>query len=218
MLEKISNISSGSEYSKSVKTKTFGNALGAAYNKKVDSHDSVNISPALQYLNQINWRLKELKHGTDEKIFIDYIISDIEFQTTIELPNISALSSLAFKVIKDRNGNNWKSRTVIDIVSRLDDIAYNESPSLINFSALNIFFQRIFDMNIYRELSSEDEFLINELVSDLKYGMKNEFEHMNGYLFTFIDKLTGMQMRKGDGKSDLTEQITIKKIKVLNAE
>ncbi len=218
MLDKISNISSGSEYGKSVKTSSFNNFLGAVYNKKVDAHDSVNISPALQYLNLVNWKLKEFKHVENEKIYLDFIVSDIEFQTTIELPNLSGLSKLDYRVVKEKKGNNWRSKTFIELVSKLDKIQYDETPSLINFSALNILLQRIFDLNIFRELTAEDKYIIEELLADIKYGIKNEFESMNGFLFTFIDKLTGLKIIRNELQSDKTDPIIIKKIKVLNAE
>ena len=62
MLDKISNISAGSEYGRSANTGSFNGLIGGAYNKKIGSHDSVNISPALKLLNQVNWKLKDFKH------------------------------------------------------------------------------------------------------------------------------------------------------------
>ena len=218
MLDKISNISAGSEYSRSAKSNSFNGIIGAAYNKKVDAHDSVNISPALKYLTEVNWKLKEFKHVINEKLYLTFLVSDIEFQTTIDLVNLSGLASLEYRVIKEKKGNNWKSRTYMDLAAALDKIQYDENPFLINFSALNVLFQRIFDLNVFNEITQNDRYMIEELLRDIKFGINDEFNYLNSFLFTFIDKLIGIKIVNNKEAYENSEPIIIKKIKVLNAE
>ncbi len=218
MLDKISNISAGSEYGRSVNTGSFNGLIGGVYNKKIGSHDSVNISPALKFLNQVNWKLKDFKHVVNEKLSLSFLVSDLEFQTTIDLVNILNINSVEYRIIKERKGTNWKSRTYLDIVSIPDKIKYSEEPYLINFSALNLLFQRIFDINVFNEITDKDRFLIEELLRDIKFGINDEFNYLNSFLFTFVDKLTGIKIVKREEVNGNAELNYIKKIKVLNAE
>ena len=218
MLDKISNISAGSGYSASAKSNSFNGLIGAVYNKKIGPHDSVNISPALKFLNLVNWKLKEFKHVINDKLFLAFLVSDIEFQISIDLLNFTNLFRLDYRVIKERKGDNWKSRTIMDLESVLGTIQYYEEPFLINFSALNVLFQRTFDANIYTEITENDRYLTEELMRDIKFGIKDEFGVLNSFLFTFIEKLTGLKNVNGLKINEDIEPVTIKKIKVLNAE
>ncbi len=218
MLDKISNISAGSEFSRSVKTGSFNGLIGATYNKKINSHDSVNISPALKFLNQVNWRLKDFKHIVNEKLSLTFLVSDIEFQTTLNLVNLQNIVSVEYRIIKERRGKNWNSNTYLDLISVLDKIQYDEEPFLINFSALNVLFQRIFDINVFNEITQKDKFLIQDLLKDIMFGINEEFNSLNSFLFTFVDKLTGVKIVKREEVNDDAESIIIQKIKVLNAE
>ncbi len=218
MLDKISNISAGSGYSTSAKSNSFSGLIGAVYNKKIDSHDSVNISPALKFLNLVNWKLKEFKHVINDKLFLAFLVSDIEFQISIDLLNFTNLFRLDYRVIKERKGDNWNTRTIMDLESVLSTIQYYEEPFLINFSALNVLFLRIFDSNIFAEITEKDRYYTEELMRDIKFGIKEEFGFLNSFLFTFIEKLTGLKNVNRLEINEGIEPIIIKKIKVLNAE
>ena len=218
MLEKINNISAGSEYGKSTKVNSFSGTLTASYTKKVDSHDSVDISPAMQYLNHINWRLKELKHIVNEKIFIVFVVSEIEFQTSLSLIDFNNLKFLDYKIVKEKKGENWRSKIFVELTSSVDKIWYDFEPKIINLSGLNVFLQRIFDANIYREINGDEKYLINDLIADILPGIKNEFDFLNNFLFNFVEKLTGIKLNENRNINfNNKEPIAINKIKVLNA-
>jgi hypothetical protein len=218
MLEKINNISAGSEYGKSTKVNSFNGTFAANYTKKVDSHDSVDISPAMQYLNHINWRLKELKHVVNEKILIVFVVSEIEFQTTISLTDFNNIKFLDYRIVKEKKGENWRSKIFVELTSSIGKIWYDMEPKIINLSGLNVFLQRIFDANIYREISGDEKYLIDDLIADILPGIKNEFDFINNYLFNFVDKLTSLKLNDNRNISfNNNEPIAINKIKVLNA-
>jgi hypothetical protein len=219
MLNKIDNISPGSEYSKANKPSGFSGNLAAGYVHQSYVHDSVNISPALQYLNLVGWKLKEFKHIAKEKLFLDFILSDIEFQTTIDLVSIEKADALYYHVIKEDSEHYYKSKIISDLAVRIDNIQYDEEPTLINLSALNVFFQRIFKQRIYRELTQNDKYILDELVSGISSGIKEEFEYLNNQLFIFLEKLEGIKIdNKEPNSSDTNEIVTIKSIRLINAQ
>ena len=171
------------------------------------------------YLNQINWRLKEFKHTSNEKIFISFVVSQIEFKTSIEINNLDSLSGLNYSVSKHGEGMGKRSEAIGDLYVRLDKISYTEEPRLINFSALNIFFQRIFSLNLHTELTRNDSKVINDLMDGIAGGIKNEFDYLNNFLFIFLDKLNGIRAsRKELPPAGEDNAVVIKKIKMLHAE
>ncbi len=217
MLDKINNISASNEYGRTGNSNSFSNVLNSVYNKKADAYDSVNISPAMLYLTQIGWRLKEFKHTVNEKIYIVFVASDIEFQTTIDLTEFNNITKLDYRIVKEKNGDNWRSKIFLEITSFIEKIKYDMEPRIINFSGLNVFLHRIFDKNIYHEVTDEDTYLINDLLANTLPGIINEFEAMNNFLFIFVEKLTGIKLNfnKNDNYEN-KEPISIKRIKVLN--
>ena len=218
MLNKIDNISAGSEYSKSTKPAGFGINAASAYNRRADVHDSVNISPALQFLNQVNWRLKEFKRIANEKLILNFIISNIEFRTTIDLENINLLNMLDFNLIKEENAAGSFPKIYIDLSSVIGEINYNSEPALINFSSMNVFFRRVVDLETKRELNRSDSYIFEELVNGISNGINNEFEQLNNQIFIFLDKLLKIKKENRHVKElEFNKAITIKSIKVVNA-
>ena len=217
MLNKIDNISPGSEYSKASRPAGFTGGIATAYVHQSYIHDSANISPALQFLNLVRWRLKEFKHIAKEKLFLDFILSDIEFQTTIDLVSIERADDQNYHIIKEGNESNYNSKIISDISVKIENIQYDKEPVLMNLSATNVFFQRMFNQRIYRELTPNDKYIIDELVSGISTGMKEEFECLNNLLFIFLEKLEGIRVDKNNRKlADPNDILTIKSIRLIN--
>lgn len=219
MLNKIDNISPGSEYSKANRPSGFSGGLAAAYVRQSYIHDSANISPALQFLNLISWRLKEFKHIAKEKLFLDFILSDIEFQTTIDLVTIETADNINYHVLKDGNQSNFNSHIFSDLSVKIENINYDKEPELMNLSALNVFFQRIFNQRIYRELTQADKYIIDEFINGISAGIREEFNYLNHHLFIFLDKLEGIRLDKRERKyTNPGEVVTVKSIRLINAQ
>lgn len=219
MLNKIDNISPGSEYSKASRPSGFAGGIASAYVRQSYVHDSVDISPALQFLNVVRWRLKAFKHVAKEKLFLDFILSDIEFQTTIDLVSIERADELNYHIIKEGNESNFNNKIISDLSVKIENIQYDNEPVLKNLSALNVFFQRVFIQRIYRELTPNDKYIIDEMVSGISTGMKDEFEYLNNQLFIFLEKLEGIKIDKRDRRSvDFADALTFKSIRLINAQ
>ena len=219
MLNKIDNISPGSEYSKANRPSGFSGNLATAYVRQSYVHDSVNISPALQFLNLVRWRLKQFKHKAKEKLFLNFILSDIEFQTTIDLVTIENADEVNYHMIKEGNESNFGSQIISEMSVKIENVHYDKEPELINLSALNVFYQRIFNQRIYRELTQGDKYILDELVNGISAGIREEFGYLNNQLFIFLEKLEGIEVDKKDRKyTDPGEVVTVKSIRLINVQ
>jgi hypothetical protein len=218
MLDKIKNIDSGSDYrgpgSQFLLKK---NPYQRHYSRGTELHDSVNISPALLFLNQINWKLKDFKHEVNEKLFIDFIVSNIEFQTNIEIVSLNSLHSLNYNIIKG-NEEDKKGKILAQLSVNLDGVDYERDDLIVNFNTLHVFLERLFKLNIETELSVGDSLALKNLLDGLMSGIKNELDHVNSLLFIFFDKLTGIKLKNDDRWEDVPEPVSIKKIKLINAK
>ena len=219
MLNKIENISSGSEFSKASRPMGFSGGIASAYVRQTYAHDSVNISPALQFLNLVRWKLKEFKHIAKEKLFLDFVLSDIEFQTTIDLISIESADDLNYHVIKEGNQLNYNGKIISDISVNIDNTEYGKDLELINLSALNVFFQRIFNQKNFNELNQNDQYLIEEIINGISAGIEEEFEYLNNQLFIFLEKLEGIRIDKKDiRKLNKSKIVNVKSIRLINAK
>lgn len=219
MLDKINNITSGGDYAKSVKPQIFNSVLGAAYRQGIDSHDSADISPAFKYLTQVHWRLKGLKFNAEEKVYLSFILSGIEFQLSIDLLNFSKLTSLNYHLSKEGGNGVTKKKITADINTKVEWIDYNKEPELLNLSAINVFFNRVLEQNIYSALTEKDDkYFFEDLLDGIMQGIRDEFNHLNNQVFIFFDKLTGKRIPNNPKiNDDYTEPVIINKIKIFDA-
>ena len=219
MLDKINNINSSGDFSRSAKPKTFNAVIGSIYNRGTNSHDSADISPAFKYLRQTQWRLRDFQHSADEKIFLDFIVSTIEFQTTIDLINFNGLTSLNYHLAKDGIIGISKKKIAIDLTSALNLINYGQQPELIKFTGLNIFFNRAFEQRIYKNLTRDDQYFFDELLEGIIENMSDEFLQLNNQILIFIERLTGIKHPDNPPlNQDDLRAIQINAIKIIDAE
>ncbi|MFA4923027.1 MAG: hypothetical protein WC557_02410, partial [Ignavibacteriaceae bacterium] len=72
MLEKITNINLRSELFNGKKAVSAYKNSSRNNILKNDLHDSVNLSPAYRFLSQLDWKLKEMKKLTTDKIYVAF--------------------------------------------------------------------------------------------------------------------------------------------------
>jgi len=219
MLNKINNISAGSDYKKASKTASTGNYLGINFARRMDFHDSVDFSPSLKFVSQINWRLKDFKHVANEKLYLDFILSNIEFQITISLANFNNLEILDYLVIKEFEKNKIRKKIISNISSKIGKISYDQEPLIITLSSLNLLFQRVEESGIGGEITFKDQFVLENFVNDIINGIIREFSLLNNQIFIFLDKLANLKISgKEKGKTNSNDFLVIKKISVTSLE
>lgn len=218
MLDKIKNIESGSDYrgagSQFLLKK---NPYQRHYSRAAEVQDSVNISPALLFLNQINWKLKDFKHEANERMFIDFIVSNIEFQTNIEIVSLNSLHTLNYNIIKENKRQN-NEKILAQLSVRLDGVDYERNDLIVDFNTMHVFLERLFRLNIQTELNMGDSMALKNLLDGLMTGLKDELDHVNSLLFIFFDKLTGIKLKNEDRLENMPEPVSIKRIKLINAK
>ncbi len=190
MLNKIINISAGSDFKKSNGSGNQNKFLRRNPYSSFQFHDSIIFSPALQYLTNIQWRLKEISHLSKGKLAISFITSDIEFQTVVDLPNIDSLKTLDYKVIKENSQADDDDPMLVEVEVRIEGINEEVLPQAVTLDKLESLFKRLFAFKIENQLNKTNSVMLTELIGDLLEDLKKEFDHVNNHLFNFIEKLT----------------------------
>ncbi len=219
MLNKIINISAGSDFKKSNGNAGQNKFLRRNAYSSFQFHDSIVFSPALQYLTNIKWRLKEISHMSKGKLAISFIADDIEFQTVVDLPNIESMKTIDYKVIKENAKDKSVNPMLIEVEVRIEGISDDNLPHAVNLQTLEKLFNRIFALKIENQLTRTNSIMLTDLIADFLEELKFEFDQVNNHLFNFIEKLTESKISAGD-KIDLRgiEPIKINLIRSLKNE
>jgi hypothetical protein len=192
MLSKIINIHAGSDFKHSG-SKGFYSQYENFKHESSNPHDSVVLSPAVQFIKLINWKLKELSFFSKEKLFISFQISEFEFHTIIDYAEIKNNALLEFNIIKEFS-DKGKEKLVAGFfyfLSKSDNEPHSISADL---DEMRILFSRMEDLNIKNELSREDCELLNSLFDGIYEGITKTFKIISDNLFTFIERLTELKI------------------------
>ncbi len=219
MLNKIINISAGSDFKKSSGNGSQNRFLRRNAYSSFQFHDSIIFSPALQYLTNIKWRLKEISHMSKGKLAISFIADDIEFQTVVDIPNIESMKTIDYKVIKEKAEDKSVNPMLVEIELRVEGINEETLPHSVTLNNLEKLFSRLFALKIENQLTRSNSVMLTDLIGDLLEDLKFEFDQVNNHLFNFIEKLTESKISASD-KKDLRgiEPIKINLIRSLKNE
>ncbi len=219
MLNKIINISAGSDFNKSSGSGSQNRFLRRNAYSTFQFHDSIIFSPALQYLTNIHWHLKEISHITKGKLSISFIADNIEFQTVVDLPNIDSMKSIDYKIIKDNPDDSLGNQMLVEVDVRVEGISEETLPHAVTLHTIEKLFNKLFVLKIENQLIRTNSVMLTELIGDLLEDLKTEFDQVNNHLFNFIEKLTESKISTGN-RTDLKgiEPLKINLIRSLKNE
>ena len=219
MLNKIDNIAAGSTFSNASKIPGAINNYNINFARRMDYHDSVDFSPYLKYINLINWKLKDFKYVAKEKLYLDFLISNIQFQINIDLDDLNELEILNYLITKEFDKKSLKKKISTKILSKIGKLNYNQENLIVPFNNLNLFFQKVEEFGLTGDTNLNDQYILDNLVIDYLNGMVKEFEQLNNQVFIFLDKLAGIKLGT-DRKINLSKNdiLIIKQISVSNIE
>lgn len=217
MLEKIINIKPAVSYQGGKKSysSSYEKFLNKPFARNAFGADSLAFSPAAVFLSKIDWRLKEIDISENEKLKINFYIENIEFETNIDFSEIENLSERKYLVSKNLENTDEKKRAEFIILLKKDKIALTENYLNDELNGINNFLQRIFISDFSFTLTSNDGYLINDLLSGIEDKLREEFNNIDSALFTFLNKLEKFPPIKNINFEEGTfEPMKVEKIKI----
>ncbi len=202
MLNGIINIKPGSGYENSNnKLKYSPYYLHKIFEEKDNLNDSVILSPALQFLIQANWKLKELKH-TKSLLNIIFKIDDFEFQTEIDMEKINPLSQIYYRVsvqlIPQENTELFQAKLIYYFNDQFE-FKFNK----IKPAAIKQLFERFWERGNYSvDYIDNKDFIYGNILEGIEDELNDEFDRISSILCVFIEKFSGIKIFTGKGSDE----------------
>ncbi|MCX6151069.1 MAG: hypothetical protein NTX22_11125 [Ignavibacteriales bacterium] len=220
MLEKITNINPDSNYKGEKKSGNFLPAFSKA-NKHFDlGNDAIHISPAMHFVLEKGWHLRELKEFSGRKIFVSFIFVDFEIQSEIDFDKLLLSKKIVYKIIKTKelNGSRRKLMLVLNFNLNKSFEIIDDQNLLFNLRELEILFDRISQLDIKSELNCFDTSAIRNLMDDIYKGLTFEFNYITTNLLLFFERVTKLNCRFIKQEEEISDVIKIEKIVAVEIE
>ncbi len=192
MLNRIANISTTKEYKGSQKRRSSdAEKYLAGQNFVGGVRDSNDLSSAGLYLTRAHWIIKELRKDTREKIFLDFIISNLRFKVYVDIPRVLKNRVLDYTVYYTQEnsplGTHASGLMQVELANLQFGGLINASP----LKSLNTLFKRFDTISAENELTPDSQMMMEVITDGLENGLYREFVYINSTLFTFLGKMFG---------------------------
>jgi len=212
MLNGILNITAGSDFKNAGKPVRNYKAGKSSIYQFYEGQDSINISPAYNYLAKHKWKVKEL-NLEDEKLLLSFEAGGFDFSVNVPLKQMNNLTSLEYSVLREKNGDDSVTRVVVHFLVNLVAIDYNENQHGANLSNLETFFNRLFYLKLNGELAPSERKVIDSLLEGLSENIQNEFNSINNGVFIFIEKYFNNKISGLSSKHYGNDKVFVTKIR-----
>jgi hypothetical protein len=189
MLEKITNIDTKTVISdKRRAAATYEKFIKKSQMADFFPKDSIAFSPAAIFLSQLNWFAKEVRFSSDNVVFLTFVISDLEFKTSIDFKNFYKDLRQTY-LISQKKSDNYKDTLITAQISyKKEKIKFNEVIENYRLTGLKNLFSRIDKFSYGTKLSVNESYTLNELMDGIKEEILYELEKIQNAIYTFIQK------------------------------
>ncbi len=191
MLEGITNINPDSGYKGDKKKVIFYPAASKAHKTAGHGEDSISLSPSLHFLLEKNWNPVQIKEISAHKIFIDFILSGLEFKIEFDLDKVLLEKKFLYKIISTDETEKIKTLLQIEFKPSLDFLPSKYEAPLQNLSSLHSLFGKIKDYNLIAEVNSIDADAVRNLLEGIEKGVINELNHITSGVLQLYEKISG---------------------------
>jgi hypothetical protein len=213
MLERIQNISAGSDYKNSTsksgnyhRTSQFLNTLQSSLT------DSISLSPATAFLSSVHWRLKKLSNEK-EKFVITFDFDEFEFTAHIGQPELLITHTIEYEV-KRRIENYAKLyEATMQMICSVTE--HNEKcGSRLTIPELNLFLLDVLELeNLTYNLNSENSEVL-KIFSQRSNSLYTEFNYLNKCIVAFLEKYLSLKYNFTAGAINQNESLLLRKVQI----
>ncbi len=211
MLEKIVNITPGSDYKQASKPARYSNISNFASVLNSSLNDSISLSPATAFLSSVNWKLRKLQNDKD-RVLIVFEFDGFEFLTQIHLSDLSRLSIFDFDIKKHLENYSNKTEVYMKIISPIDQKLRENIDPKFNLPALNQFIDEIVAISSFRYSISEDNAEVKEIFYEHENNIRAEFNYIGECLKNFLEKFLSVKLFINQSFSNPETVLLLKKL------
>jgi len=217
MLEKIENINPKSSFKEKDRKRKKENAYHTRLVEKHFIKDSIILSPAAQFLANLNWKLKDIQYLSNDKILLNFLIDDVEFYTEIDLDKLYTEEMQLFHILKSNLKYAGEEKILIDLMIYKDTIKTVGDNLKFEIPAIVDLFDRVFDLKLKTDIDKEDYVLLHNLIEEIQEKLVEELQYVLYGIYTFLDKLGKFNLVKNYlFNYDIENPLRIEKITVIH--
>ena len=193
MLEKIVNISAGSDYKQSSKSGARSKVSHYISEYHQVGNDSISLSPATAFLSVIGWKLKKIQIDK-EKIHIGFSFDDVDFSTAINPGELFQLQRIVYSIKYSLDSFTGLIDVNIKISSPLISDNSESIQVKLHLPELKNFFDSIISSSEYKLHASSDTYEIQNIFSNMEHALRSEFNYINKSLISFLEKFLSIKI------------------------
>jgi hypothetical protein len=192
MLEKIVNISAGTDYKQSSKPGRQSSVSNYISSYHAVSNDSISLSPATAFLSGIGWKLKKIQNEK-EKLHIVFSFDDFDFSIAIIPGEIAQLQRIDYEIKYSFNSYTGIVNMNIKVASPLNIEGSESIQVKLHLPELKKFFSSIISSFGFRTDVSSSTYEVQKYFLEMENALQPEFSYINKGLINFLEKYLSLK-------------------------
>ncbi|MCX6169952.1 MAG: hypothetical protein NTX65_11460 [Ignavibacteriales bacterium] len=213
MLEKIVNISAGSDYKQSSKPGKQSAVSNYINSYHAVSNDSISLSPATAFLSGIGWKLKKIQNEK-EKLHIVFSFDDFDFSTVINPAEIIQIPRIEYEIKYSISSYTGVVNMTIKVASPLNLEGSESLQIKLHLNELNKFFGSIISTFGFRSDVSSNTYEVQKYFLEMESALQMEFNYLNKGLINFLEKYLSCKINLKNDESNTRHMLELKLLQI----
>lgn len=213
MLERILNISAGSDYKNSTsKSGHYHRSSQFLTTLQSSLSDTISLSPATAFLSSVHWHLKKLSNEK-EKYVIVFDFDGFEFTANFGQPDILVSHSIDYEVRKKIERIARTYDAYMQIACAISD--QREKPgSRVSLPELNLFVQDLSELEELTYSLNAETIEVKKKFYQRNELLQTEFNYLNSCLVEFLEKYLSIKYNFTAGAQNQTDSLLLRKVQI----
>lgn|GEM_PF-2774072 len=217
MLNKIENISTNTDFTRSPAKNTAAMESVYSNSRKFNFNDSFTFSSAFVLLSKINWKLRKFKLEHNRIVHIEFSAYGIIFSTTIDISDQEDLYKANYILSSLNEETGSFENLFVQILFSVADNPDVEGIIPLDFPACYDLLHRVKDKARYSQSEFWQSNLYEDFLSIKKSSIYEELSLLHHQVLVFIEMLTGNSLLPlAHYESNPKQEMQIKNIFKLN--
>lgn len=216
MLEGITNINPDSAYKGEKRRPTFYPAAVKGQKSAGHGEDSILLSPSMHFFMEKNWQPLQLKEISSHKIFVNFILSGLEFKIDLDVDKLLLEKKFLYKIISTRDTDKTKTMVQLEFKPSLEFLPAKYESPLHNLPSLRALFQKIIEYNLQAEINSINADAVRNLLDGIEYGIIDELNHITSGVLRLYEKVSGVNSNQFKFNNENISLVSILNITTVN--
>ncbi|PKL82168.1 MAG: hypothetical protein CVV24_11455 [Ignavibacteriae bacterium HGW-Ignavibacteriae-3] len=213
MLEKIVNISAGSDYKHASKPGKYIKIAHYLSEYHPTGNDSISLSPATGFLSILGWKLKKIKSNKDI-IQVGFTFDSLDFSTDLNPNDINQLHRLEY-IIRFLLGNHeGSSELIAKFTSVVDPDRQDGNQIKVDLPEMKGFFDFLHTSYGYKSDLSAETYEVRKLFSEAQFKLADEFNYLNKNIIVFVEKYLSTKINVAREKDNKNSRLDLNSLQI----